>query len=251
MKRTDDFLADLEVQLVHAAAARFRPRRRAFPLRPLLTGAAWATALTAIVIAVAGVQREVEQPVSPVPGSGGLLTLPGVVPITECMAFGDVPRVTPELAAALRVLRSRRRTVDDFGLLPVTDQSTTLCDPAPKITPPGVCLMHLEGSYCWTLETIKAGRAVATTGKGERPIVFGLMPDGVSSVRLQSPEAEGEIAVVHNVFWIELQGAHEGAKVAVTPRPPVSGCHDLTSVEQAEDPCPGRSFRRRAVASAG
>jgi hypothetical protein len=100
-------------------------------------------------------------------------------------------------------------------------------------TDPVVCMVSIGsapplGGTCFSPAEVRQGRALALVARGtERPVVAGLVPDGVQQVTLQWAGRSGVAAVSENVFEVELPGAREGTPVRVTFGAP--GCQSAAT----------------------
>lgn len=98
---------------------------------------------------------------------------------------------------------------------------------------PVVCMLSIAsapplGARCFSPTEVRQGRALALVARGtERPVVAGLVPDGVQQVTLQWAGRSAVAAVSENTFEAELPGAAEGTPVRVTFGAP--GCQSVAT----------------------
>ncbi len=85
---------------------------------------------------------------------------------------------------------------------------------------PGACLVSGAPRFevgCFTLEQIRAGRAVTLApGNAEPPTVIGLAPDGVERVTVDAGRGPERAGVVENLYAVTVPGARAGAPLDVT-----------------------------------
>lgn len=298
---TDDFVADLEAELL--AAARRRAvgtpaapvRHRLRPQRPAWTTFARVVALLiALATAALGLVQWVRSDVdsatpAPPPGQGGELRLPAAVPAARC-AKPSRPRTTPapeELEQVLKVLRRRQHAPDglpalnggdgdDLSWLPVGDLDIGAVRrpglerhrvehylvPSGRVRTDETCqgrehphagagaclLIGAAGgplaTSCHTTAEIRGGRALAlaTSAPQHTANLFGIAPDGVSSVVIDGAGWRlAEATVVENTFQAVLwPGARPGERVRVrfrasprTCRPPAWLLHAAPALRRA------------------
>jgi len=249
---SDDFVRDLERELVAAArfrAARHRPVLPRPRSRGVLAGAAVVALACAAVLLVLG-RSDPDTPgderlAPPRPPTGAVATLVPLFPAVACRDV-EVRRepAAPALADVLGVLERPERP-DDSALAPSRDGRVGLpvatFDPREvrlagygrlgttvRVVPtlgvstgggcgatdePGACLVDGAGGWrCFTTADIRAGRALARTDEGT---ALGLVPDGVARVTLSAAAASVAAEVVDNVFEARLD-APAGARVEIT-----------------------------------
>jgi hypothetical protein len=240
VKRTDDFLAELETQLGAAAAGRLTHRRRRSAqvlLKPALLAAVAAAAVTAFVLA-AGTSPDPERPADP--------PAPVAAPFTlteahegRCAADGGTP-APADVLARLAVLRraaqegdagTARRARADAPLTLVPMERIGPCiDTAPPTTDgSGVCAeVELDGvrSACFSLARVEALQAAAALTDD---FLVAVVPDGVREVTFATDQERDTYAVVDNVVIANVKGATKGAEIRlIEGAAPAPGCGELT-----------------------
>ena len=252
MKRTDDFLADLETQLGAAAAGSLRRRRRPalHVLRPMIVVAIAATAVVAFVLAAtSGVEPERAADPAP-PSSGGTLVTPQqAVPSGDCATLDETTDAPPpqSLVGNLAVLRRPQGEADrlrpNHTVPPVTgfdprfvrgavSSEVTLvasggivsraCSDgesrAAATEGPGVCVIvefDQPRTACWTLAQITNHRAVAVTMDD---LAIALLPDGVREVTFDTGRERDTYAVTDNVVIANVEGLRAGKQFRLATR---------------------------------
>lgn len=272
MKRTDDFLADLEAQL--AAAVPVRRLRPVALLKPALVAVAVVTA----VLGVARLDGEPERAAEPpARETGALITLPAATLASECGLERRVDGPPPqELLDRYGVFRRERAGSDKLpagvsapGLEKYVRSASqgppTWLVPSAGVSPDGcgaaaaagVCaVVELNGVRiaCFTMQEIDAGRAAASLGPTE-PGMQGFMvmvvPDGVEAVDLLPRRTNASLTngVNDNSIVADLNGVDPGEQVRVGLDPEPS-CRDHRA-ELTKDPPPADLLGRLPLLDGG
>ena len=262
MKRTDDFLADLETQL-GAAAVPARRARRVRRMRPVavLRPALVAVAVIAAVLGIARLEGEPERTANPpARDNGALITLPAATLDSEC---GLERRVDgPPSRELLERYGAFRRDRTDADKLPpgvsaggleeyarsVTQGPPTWLVPSAGVSPDGcggaaaegVCAVVELGGVriaCFSTQEIDAGRAAASLGPTEAGMpgyMVVLVPDGIDQVELVPRRTGSSVAngVNENSVVADLNGVDPGELVQITlDRGPRCRNHELEAAQ--------------------
>jgi hypothetical protein len=244
---SDDFIRDLEEELV--AAARFRAQRRSRRLRlprlprPAPAAVALCVALLALLAAVAAIaltrgdhnRASDERRVTP-PPPGVVVPLPLMLRTVSCPDV-DVRRrpARGELQDFALLQRAPRADdallVDTESRLAVTSlepTETRRADGRLLVVPSlgvaggarcgsdeglGVCLVEPSERWfrCFPIADVRAGRALTRTPAGEN---VGIVPDGIRQVTLTADGRMDRARVVDNVYEAQLD-VPAGTKVTV------------------------------------
>jgi hypothetical protein len=239
----NDFIADLETELV-AAARRRGTRRHRLP-RPRLTALAAAAAVVLLVLAaVAAVRalddsRSADERPAPPPGQGVVVTLPGALDRAAaggCASTdwrGYAPGGDPQLSifnlpqaahdplpggyawlpAAIVDPNSSRLVGPELRLVAAADLGRG-CRRVPSDGPAGVCLVSGNRGdavgRCFADTAIAAGTAVMLTRPG---VVDGIVSDGVASVTVSWKGHAASAPVARNAFEAPMAGVAPGDTV--------------------------------------
>ncbi len=123
---------------------------------------------------------------------------------------------------AVRVLRDSKGA-NAAVLIPVsTYRATGSAQPAAaRDTPPterdGLCLFVRDitdggAQRCYSLDAVRAGKASGALADGRGLVIYGLVPDGVRSVRVQPAEGAPIVVAIHDNFYeYQLSSAANGA----------------------------------------
>ncbi len=248
MKRTDDFIADLDTQLAAAAAGTLRRRRRPPSpralLMPMVAAATAAAAVFAFVLA-AGSGTDPERPAQPPqpPAAGTPFELAPAANGTCAVDPGTQTRPLAEVLEELSVLRrapgprgsapksdsplARQARADaPVTVVPMTHVGSCVGN-ATGEDPAGVCAIVGLGevrSACFTLETVERRQAAAALADG---FLIAVLPDGVQEVTFAIGAERDTYRVTDNVVVANLDAARPGARIQLLTggsTVPVSGC---------------------------
>jgi hypothetical protein len=226
VKRTDDFLADLEAQL--AAAAPVRRVRPAAVLRPALV----AFAAVALAVGLARVDwGDPERAADLAAPPGGAFVLPAA----ERGRCAVVPEAEPgPVAGMLGVLRrpgGDGRARADAPATVVASRSGCMGQQGP-----GACVtVELDGiaTACFTETQIRNGQAAAALGAG---FVVALLPDRYREVTFKTVRDTDAYAVTDNVVVGNLDGLAAGDRIEMIAGSPGHGCGGDLIVEDGPFP---------------
>ena len=263
---SDDFVRDLEEELV--AAARFRAARRArrvrLPrlsrraVRGALVGVA-ALVLAAALVALAlerGDDRAADQRRA-TPPAGVVVPLPAMLPAASCrdLPVRDEPATAsfPEIGVLARPQRKEDAMPPPQGneitWLPVrsfdSGEPRLAKGSAIHVVPslgvpldgrcgsddgPGLCLIRGSRFRCFTKDQVDANGALALAPGG---LIVGIVPDGIDGVTLTAAGKSLTAEVVENVYEARLP-MPAGTDVGVVPRPADAGCRRTIDPELLE-----------------
>jgi hypothetical protein len=238
---SDDFVRDLEEELV--AAARFRAHRRSrrfvlprLPRRRAVGGALAGAALAALAIAAVLTltrgdhdRAADERRVTP-PPSGFVVPLAPMLPGYSCgerdVREQPAAPAMPDFAVLARQQHEDDGLIEEVGAsLPVGTfdrtevrlagdrrlrtrlhvvPSMAVPDDASCVAEgPGLCLVIELGTWyrCFRLTDVRGGRALARTPEGR---IVGVVPDGIERVGLEAAGRTAAAVVVDNVYEAEL-----------------------------------------------
>lgn len=269
----NDFIADLEAELV--SAARRRATRRRLPRLRLVPAIAVAAAALAAMFVVGALDRSQTADDRPAPpaGEGIAVTIPPALGAQEtercphldgwtAYAPGDstlavfrrpetaedaLPARVDWLHASVVDADNARRVADDLWLVPAMGFD---CDGAQNALDPGVCLVAESGpvARCFSDTAIAAAKAVAVTRRGA---VAGIVPDGVTGVEIDGVQA----TVADNAFEASLPGVTAGDHVQVrlvgAPKRCGPSPQAYAAVPALERPPTGNPTRQLEMAMAG
>jgi hypothetical protein len=255
---SDDFVRDLEEELV--AAARFRATRRTRrfgrlprPDSAALGGlvAAVAVAVLAVVAALAltrgGDDRVADAP--PSPPAPATVPLVSMQPFVRCAepALESLPDdgqfdglsvlARPQHEPDALAFEPSRLPIGAFDRRATRQAAVSRLHTRVHVVPStrvaaygvcgadegaGVCLVGDERLFrCFVMDDVYAGRALAATSAGT---VVGIVPDGIERVTIRGAGASDSADVVENVYEAEID-APAGAQVEVALiRPGDDGC---------------------------
>jgi hypothetical protein len=245
---TDDFVRDLEQELV--AAARRRGRRRFSVPRPFIRAAFGAVVVLALVATLVALVRPGDDERAaderrPPPSPGVVVPLLPMLEPASCRRIdvsnepsrgevydigllerpqrGDDTAVPPPQGNASRWLpvrsfdpaetRLARAEMVPVHVVPSLGVSTDgRCD---SDAGPGLCLVLGEGNRyrCFSMVDVRAGRALTRIPSG---ILTGIVPDGIERVTLSAGGRTVDANVVDNVYQSELD-VPAGTPVTVAP----------------------------------
>ena len=244
----NDFIADLETELVAAAHRRAAGRRRV--PRPRLTTIAAAAAVVLVALAAFAAVRGIdssgtgdERPATPPPSSGPgvTLTLPAAVEAVgadRCaQAMGGYAPSGVRLSVFDRGQTPRDQLGGDLSWLPasmyapgtarqvgpglhlvlagVTEQPCA----DKQVFQAGACVVvGRQAGRCFTGAQIASGAAVTAF----RGTAYGIVPDGIASVDLSWDGGGASGTVRDNAYAIE--GVPAGKRVHVEPSGEAAGC---------------------------
>jgi hypothetical protein len=245
----NDFMADLETELVAAARRRAAGRRRV--PRPRLTALAAAAALVLVALAAFAAVRGIdssgtgdERPATPPPspGPGVAVTLPAAVVAADAdrcaQAVGGYAPAGVRLSVFDRPETAADRVDGDLSWLPTSmyaPGSVRQAAPGlhlvlagvterpcadPQVFQAGACVIvgRAQAGRCFTGAQIASGAAVTLF----RGTAYGIVPDGVESVDL-SWDGGGTVASVRDNAYV-VAGVPAGERVRIVPSGAPEGC---------------------------
>jgi hypothetical protein len=254
----NDFIADLETELVAAARRRATGRRR-LPRPRLTTVAAVAAVVLIAVVAVAAVRgiessgTGDERPATPPPSSGPgvTLTLPAAADAASAPRCADaVGGYSPSgvrLSVFDRAQTAGDRLPGDLSWLPASmyvPGSVRQAGPGLHLVTAGIterpcgdnqvyqtgaCVIagRAEAGRCFTGAQIASGAAVTVF----RGTAYGIVPDGIESVELSWDGGDAAATVHDNAYAVD--GVPANGRVHIQPSGAVEGCVPSAAVYDA------------------